>query len=278
MTLRPIDIVAKSAKWAVIILFLFITIMPLLWLLLSSFKTNFEFETNPIALPTVWQFQNYLNALQIANLPRLFLNSVIISTMATLLNLLVTSMAGYVFARMVFRFRDTLLNLILAGVLAPIIALMVPYFRIIRGLGIYDSYWGLMLTYAAINVPISLFLMHGFMRTIPFELEEAAIIDGCTFPQRFLKIVLPLSKLGLVTAGTFVFLYCWNEFIYALLLTASVSARTLQLGISFFRSQFITDFTSMFAAITLTIIPSILVYIFLHDRIIRGLTSGALKG
>ena len=109
-------------------------------------------------------------------------------------------------------------------------------------------------------------------------MEEAGIIDGCSFWQRYARIVFPLSKLGVVTAGTFVFLHSWNEFIYALLLTSSVKARTLQLGIRFFKSQFRYDYTSMFAAIVVTIIPSIMVYIIFHEKIIQGLTSGALKG
>ena len=120
--------------------------------------------------------------------------------------------------------------------------------------------------------------MHGFMKTIPKELEEAAVIDGASFFQRFSKVIFPLSRVGMVTAGTFVFLFGWNEFIYALLLTSRIQSRTLQLGIRFFVSQFFTDYTSMFAAIVLTIIPSIAVYIFLHEKIIKGLTSGALKG
>jgi raffinose/stachyose/melibiose transport system permease protein len=116
------------------------------------------------------------------------------------------------------------------------------------------------------------------MKSIPAELEEAAVIDGASFYQRFTLVIFPLSRIGLATAGTFVFLFSWNEFIYALLLTSSVRSRTLQLGIRFFTSQFFTDYTSMFAAIVLTIIPSILVYVFMHEKIIKGLTSGALKG
>lgn len=116
------------------------------------------------------------------------------------------------------------------------------------------------------------------MRSIPRELEEAAVIDGCSLAQRFTRVIFPLSRLGLVTAGTFVFLFSWNEFIYALLLTSSVKARTLQLGIRFFKSQFITDYTSMYAAIVLSIIPTIFVYILFHDKIIKGMTSGAVKG
>ncbi|WP_455382761.1 carbohydrate ABC transporter permease [Salinispira pacifica] len=277
-TLRPVDVIAKTGKWLLLAFFLIITLVPLLWLVISSFKTNIELQTKPFSLPSVWNFSNYAEAIRISGLPQLFLHSVIIALAATALNLIVTSMGAFAFSRERFRFQNILLNLMLAGVLVPIIAFMVPYFKLISGFKIYDTLWALILTYAAINIPISLFLVTGFMRAIPRELEEAGVMDGCTFWQRYARIILPLSKVGLVTAGTFVFLFAWNEFIYALLLTSSMKARTLQLGIRFFKSQFITDYTSMFAAITLTIIPSIAVYIFFHERIIKGLTAGALKG
>ena len=119
--------------------------------------------------------------------------------------------------------------------------------------------------------------MHGYMKSIPFELEEAAVIDGATFFQRFSKVVFPLSKSGLVTAGTFVFLFGWNEFIYALLLTSRQQVRTVQFGIRHFVHQFFTDYTAMFAAIVVTIYRASS-SIFFHERIVKGLTSGALKG
>lgn len=276
--IKPQQWLARCAKWVVLALFLAVTFLPLLWLVISSFKTNLELLTGAFSLPAVWQLGNYANAIRVAGLPRLFVNSLIVSSLSMALNLVFCSMAGFVLAREWFRGRELLLNLIVAGVLVPVIALMVPYFRLITVTGLYDSLFGLALTYAAINVPVSVFLLHGFMRGVPRELEEAAVIDGCGFAGRYARVMVPLSQVGLVTAGTFVFLFSWNEFIYALLLTSSVAARTLQLGIRFFVSQFFTDYTSMFAAITLAIIPSILVYVLLHERIIRGLTAGAVKG
>jgi raffinose/stachyose/melibiose transport system permease protein len=271
-------IIAKTAKWAVLLFFLVFTFLPLLWLFITSFKTNYELLTAPLSLPAVWQFQNYINAFQLSDLHLLFVHSVLVSVLSTAMNILVATMAGYVLSRFRFGFNNVILSILLAGILIPIIALMVPYFKLISKSGLYDSLLALILTYAAINIPISVFLIHGFMGGIPKELEEAAVIDGCSFTQRYSRIILPLSKLGIVTAGTFVFLYSWNEFIYALLLTSSVRARTLQLGIRFFKSQFVSDYTSMYAALVITIIPSILVYVLLHDKIIQGLTSGALKG
>ena len=276
--LTATDYVAKIAKWTVLIFFLFSTFVPLVWLLVGSLKTNLELQTEPFSLPDAPQFSNYVEAVQISGLHRLFVNSLFVSGASTVVNLIVVSMAAYVFSRFIFKFQNAILNLILAGVLVPIVALMVPYFRLITSIGVYDTLWALVITYSGINIPISLFLVHGFMKTIPKELEEASIIDGCGFFQRYARIVLPLSKLGLVTAGTFAFLFSWNEFIYALLLTASEKSRTLQLGIRFFTSQFRTDYTSMYAAIIMAIIPMIVVYILLHERIIKGLTAGAVKG
>ncbi len=277
-TAAPLKILAKTGKWAYIIIFLALTFLPLVWLVLSSFKTNFEFETQTFSLPKEWMWSNYANAMSMAGLPWLFLNSIIVASCTTVLNSLIASMGAFAISREKFRFQNTLLNIIVAGVLIPIIALMVPYFKIINTLGIYDTLLGLIITYSAINIPISVFLIHGFMGSLPKELEEAAVIDGCSFSQRFTRVVFPLTKPGLVTAGTFVFIFCWNEFIYAMLLTSSEAARTLQLGIRFFRSQFVVDYTSMLAAIVITMIPTILVYVFLHDKIISGLTSGAVKG
>ncbi len=277
-TSLPVRITANTAKWFLLLAYLVIAVSPLLWLTMSAFKTNFEIETNPFALPAVWQFENFVSAITISGLHQFFVNSIIVASFATALNLLVTSLASFTIAREEFPMRKTIFTAITAGVLIPIVALMVPYYTIIVNLGLYDRLMALIVTYAAINIPISTFLISSFMTSIPKELEDSAEIDGCSFFQRYSKIVMPLARPGLVTAGTFSFIYCWNEFIYALLLTSSRSARTIQLAIRFFTSQFRTDYAGMFAAIVLTMIPTVVVYIFLHDKIISGLTAGAVKG
>ncbi len=274
-----LDYLGTFLKWVFLIFFLCITVLPLIWLFITSFKTNLEFETaSAFSLPKNWQISNYANAIAMSGLLRLFLNSIIVAVCATALNLLISSMGAFAIAREKFKFNGLLLMIIMSGVLIPIIALMVPYYRLIRNLHLIDNLGGLILVYAAINIPISVYLVHGFMCTIPKELEEAAVIDGCSFAQRFTKVIFPLSKAGLATAGVLMFIYCWNEFTYAMLLTNSVRARTLQLGIRYFKTQFVVDYTSMLAAIVITMIPTILVYIFMHDQIIGGMTNGAVKG
>ena len=270
--------VAHSLKWFVLGALLFVALFPIVWLFINSFRSNLELQITSFALPERWLVENYQKALQMASLPRLFLNSATAAGFAVLLNVLVSSLAGFVLSREVFKGRDLLYTIITAGVLIPIIAFLVPYFSLISRLGLYDTLLALVLVYASVNIPVSMFLITSFMRSIPKELEEAAIIDGCGFAQRYTKIIFPLSQSGLVTAGTFCFIYSWNDFIMAMLLTTGLKSRTIQLGIRFFTSQFITDYTAMFAAIILTMIPSVVAYMFLHNRIISGLTAGAVKG
>ncbi|MDD3059119.1 MAG: carbohydrate ABC transporter permease, partial [Sphaerochaeta sp.] len=235
-------------------------------------------QTNPFGWPKTMQWVNYAKALSMASLPRLLLNSVVVASCAVILNSAVTAMGAFILARERFKGRDVLYTLLTAGVLVPVISFMVPYFSFITKTGLYNTLLALILVYTAVNIPVSIFLVTAFMKSIPRELEEASVIDGCGFLKRFTVIILPLSRSGLVTAATFCFIYSWNEFLMAMLLTSSIESRTIQLGIKFFSSQFITDYSSMYAAVIITIIPSILAYVFLHDKIIGGLTAGGVKG
>lgn len=275
---RRLNYIWNALKWILLIALLVISLFPIIWLVVSSFKTNLEIQAHPFALPDALQFVNYRKALSMASLPKLFLNSVMVAVLSVMLNIVVTSFASFVLSREIFKGREAIYTLLTAGVLIPIIAFMVPYFSTMTKLRLLDSLTALVLVYSAVNIPVSIFLITGYMKSIPRELEEAALIDGCSFYERFFKVVLPLSRSGIVTAGTFCFIYAWNEFNMAMLLTKSLASRTMQVGIRFFTSQFITDYGSMYAAIVITIVPSIVAYAFLHDRIIGGLTAGSVKG
>ncbi|HPZ15318.1 MAG TPA: carbohydrate ABC transporter permease [Sphaerochaeta sp.] len=271
-------ILLNTLKWILLISLLAVAILPLVWLFISSFRTNLELQTTPFGWPKAFQWTNYKQALAMASLPRLLLNSIIVAAATVILNSLVTAMGSFILAREHFRGRDALYTLLTAGVLVPVISFMVPYFSLITKSGLYNTLFALILVYTAVNIPVSIFLVTAFMKSIPKELEEASVIDGCSFFGRFFNVILPLSRSGLVTAATFCFIYSWNEFLMAMLLTSSIESRTVQLGIKFFTSQFITDYASMYAAVIITIIPSIVGYIFLHDKIIGGLTAGGVKG
>jgi raffinose/stachyose/melibiose transport system permease protein len=264
-------------KWVFLIIFLLYSLVPLVWLCIVSFKTNAEFIANPFSFPKVWQFQNYLRAVKISGIFGLYGNSVIISTSATAANLIIAGMISYSLSRFKFKGREFIFTFFAAGILVPLYALLVPHFHIIHVLKLADTHIGLVLVYTAIGLPVSIFIIRGFMTTILKDIEEAAIIDGCSFYRRFLLVVLPLSRAGIVTAGTLQFITCWNEYVYAMLLTSSPKVRTVQLGIKFFTNQFSIDYVSMFAAIILSMIPSVLAYLIFQKHIISGLTNGAVK-
>ncbi len=273
------DLVLAVLRWILMIFFAVYAVVPLVWLTLASLKTNSEFLISaPFALPKVFHWENYVNALTVSGLARMLLNSVIIGLLATLANVVIASMGAYCISRFRFRGRERIFTLFTAGILVPLNALMVPFFVIISKLGLYNTYGGVILLYCAIGIPMSTFLIRGLMDSIPMEVEEAAYIDGCGFFGRFFHIILPLSRTGIVTAATFEFLTCWNEFVFANLLVSSEKLRTIQVGIRYFTNQFSTDYVSMYAAIMISIIPSIIGYIAFQEQIIAGMTSGAVKG
>ena len=273
------ELILAIIRWFLIIFFAVYTLFPLIWLVVSSLKTNFEFLAgSPFSLPAVPQWQNYTNALSVAGLGRMLLNSVFVGLLATIINVVVASMSAYCISRFRFNGREKIYTLFTAGILVPLNALMVPYFVIINKLGLYNTYGGMILLYCAIGIPMSTFLIRGLMDSIPMDLEEAAYIDGCGFFGRFFHIILPLSRTGIVTAATFEFLTCWNEFVFANLIVSSEKLRTIQVGIRYFTNQFSTDYVSMYAAIVISIVPSILGYILFQEQIISGMTSGAVKG
>lgn len=272
------DGIFQIIKWVLILFFTIYTLFPLVWLFITSLKTNAEYYNNPFTLPAVPQFQNYVNAITQANLFRMIWNSVSIAVLSVLLNLFVASLAAYTLSRFRFRGREAIFVLLSAGIMVPLNALMVPYYVIINRVHLYDSLNALRIVYAAIGLPISVFIIRGFMDSVPDEIEEAAYVDGCGFFGRFFKIILPLSRTGIVTAGTFQFITCWNEFVYANLLTSSPEHKTIQLGIRYFTNQFTTDYVSMYAAIVVAIVPSIIIYVLFQEQIVSGLTAGATKG
>jgi raffinose/stachyose/melibiose transport system permease protein len=265
-------------KWVIIISFVFYAVFPFLWLVLASLKTNAELLNNPFTLPEVFQFNNYSNAIQEAGLGRLIINSLVISTSATFLNILFSSMCAFAIARHTFWGNNVLFLMITAGILVPLNALIIPYFAIINFLNLYDTRIGLIIVYCAVGLPVSTFILTEFFKSIPKEIEEASYLDGCNFAARYFKIMLPLALPGLATAGTFQFILCWNEFIYAMLLTSSTDIRTIQFGISYFTNQFFSDYVGMFAAVVISIIPSITVFILFQEKVINGLTAGSVKG
>ena len=194
------------------------------------------------------------------------------------LNVVLVAMAAYVLARFKFRGNTFLTLLLSASLLVPVAALLMPIYRILTQLRLFDTKTGLILVYAALGLPTSLFIFKSYFQAIPREIEEAACIDGAGFYRTFFIIMFPLAKSGLATGAILQFLTSWNEFMFALILTKSASVRTLPLALNYFTSSFSYNFTAMFAALTMVILPSVIIYALLQEQVNASMVTGAVKG
>ncbi|MHC1787673.1 MAG: carbohydrate ABC transporter permease [Christensenellales bacterium] len=253
-------------------------LFPLLWVIMSSFKSNTQILSSAISLPTALGLDGYRMALQVSPILRYFLNSVLITMLSTFINVFLVSMASYVFARTRFRFKNPLFALLSIAMVIPMTALLQPVYQVINGLKLGDSLPGLILVYTALNMPLTLLIMRATFAGVPASLEEAAYIDGAGFLYTYLHIMIPVAKGGLASAAVLAFLNSWNEFTFALVLTKSAGVRTLPLSLSYFTSQFSFNYTALFAAITMAVLPSILVFAVFQEQVSQSLVVGAVKG
>lgn len=275
---RPIDWVVLCGKYLFLVVIVVITLGPLIWVFLSAFKTNQEIIRTPLSLPSSWSLDGFRAALDLAPIPTFYVNSVIVSVSATLLNVLLVSMGAYVLARTHSKFSNLLMAILSVSLFIPITAMLQSIYSVISGMGLYDTRAGLILVYTAMNLPMTLFIMRVHFLSVPLEIEESAYIDGASFGKTFFTIALPISKPGLSTAAVLCFISCWNEFLFALTLTSKTENRTVPLALNYFTSAFSFNYTALFAAIVMVVLPSILVFILLQEQVVSGLASGAVKG
>ncbi len=253
------------------------TVLPLIWLVLSSFKTNTQIVTESLTLPNPWNFQGYRDAMQMANLHISFLNTIIVSLSSTALTMIVAILSAYPTARFDFTGNRMVTAIFTIGIFVPLTALTVPIVILIRTLGLYDTKTGLILTYTALFFPITFVVYRGFFLSIPRDLESAAQIDGAGYFTTLVKIVLPISVPAFATVIVLVFIRTWNEFYYAFLLTGSPQHRTVQMSIRFFTSAFDFNFPGLFASLFLVMIVPIILYVVFQEKVVSGLTAGATK-
>ena len=262
-------------------LFAFVVVIsagPLVWVIISSFKTNGEILTEPFALPKKLDFVPYAEVIMGANFLRYAMNSIIISTTATFGSLIMYAMGAYVFARYNFPFKNILFVLFVLTMLVPGHTKTQPIFFLIMRLGLYGTRSGIALVYLSGGIAMSLFVMRAAFASIPKEMTEAATIDGAGFFRSFFQMHIPLAKNGIATAGILMFLGNWNEYFYASLLSDSAATRTLPYALAFFTETYSYNYTKMFAALTLIIVPGILVYAVTQEQVRVSITSGSVKG
>lgn len=276
--LSPKQKAAHVFSYLFMALCVLVALFPIVWVVLSSFKTNREILSNGLQLPSTFSFSGYKQALEMAPILKFFVNSLIVSFASTALNVFILAMAGYVFAKKKFRFKNLIFGILSLSMVIPSTALMSPVYTVITKLHLYDTKMALILVYTALNMPISLMILRSAFAAIPTELEEAAYIDGAGFFRTFWQVMMPCAKGGLASAAVLAFLGSWNEFTFALLLTSSTSTRTLPLSLSYFTSQFSFNYTAMFAAITIAVLPSIIVFSIFQEQVCSSLTAGSVKG
>jgi len=263
-------------RWFVLLVFLVLLLVPFVWLILTSFRTSSELFSAPFGLPSRWSLDNYIASFSVHPLQIYFRNSFVVAILSTLLTLATSVLASYALLHR-FRLNRAALVFLIFGLLVPTSAFMVPIFFIIHWLGLYNTWWGLVLTYAGFSFPLSLLIIKTYMDTIPHELLEAARIDGASFHRCFLDVILPVTVPGIVTAAIFLFITAWNELLFANLLTQDAKAMTVQVGIRYFVTTYAANYPEAFAATVMAIIPPIVLYVLLIDRVIEGMTAGALK-
>ena len=265
--------------WIFLVFLAIVIIFPMLWILISGFKTNREIFTNPFSLPQEWMVSNYAMAWKYG-LGDYFLNSIFVTAVSTALTVLIALLASYglTHSRFQFRLRKPLLLFIISGLmLAPQVAL-IPLYSLFSDIGIYDTYLAVIVPYVAFRLPFTVFLMRAYLLSIPKDLEDAAYIDGCGSFGVLTKIVMPLCKPIVATASLLTGMYCWNEFMFVLVFTSSDSLWTIPLGLMNMRGTFRTEWGVLIAALTLSALPIIIVFILLQKQFIRGLAAGGVKG
>lgn len=270
--------VYRVLGYAFLAFIVILSTFPILWVIMSSFKSNGAILTSPFSLPDTFNIGAYLSVLKQYSMIVYFLNSLLISTVPTLLSLLLYAMSAYVIAKYRFPGKSVIFILFTITLLVPGQTRTQPIFSIIMSLNLYDTKSGLMLVYLSGGLAMSMFILRATFMAIPNELNEAATIDGAGFFRSFALIHLPLAKTGLATAGVLMFLGNWNEYYYAALLTSSSSNRTMPVALSFFNQSFSYDYTRMFAALTIVVLPGILIYMVAQEQVTASVASSGIKG
>lgn len=265
-------------KYLVLLTVTAIVIGPLIATALGGFKSQGELRTNPFGLPSVWHFENYLDILLGIRYWRMMGNSLFISSLAVFITLVCASMAAFVFAHLKFFGREYILNYMILGLLFPVATAILPLFIKIRDLGLLNTYMGVILPTAAFSLSMSILLTRNMFRKLPAELLDAALVDGCSYMRFFWHVTLPLSRPILTTVGIIAFVMSWNQYLLPLILLNTETKYPLPLGIMDFQGEFVTEWQLILAFVTLTIVPTIIVFVFAQRYIVAGLTAGAVKG
>lgn len=268
-----------SVLYAVLIVVAALQLFPLVWLLLFSLKNNQEvFNLPPLSLPMNPRWENYEKVWSAGNIDVYFFNSVWITVSATLITVLLGSLVTYAVTRMRWKGSSLVLGLFMVAMMIPVHSTLIPLFSLFNKVGLTDHPLSLILSYVAFNMPITIMILLGFYYALPREVEEAAIIDGCSVNRMFVQIVLPMTSSVLATTAIINMIYNWNEFIFVNTFISSDSYKTLTVGVQNFIGQYTTDWGAIGATLMISILPILITFLFLSNRIVEGIAAGSVKG
>ena len=260
-----------------LVLFTLLFIFPLIWLLYNSFKTNSDLYSNPWALPTVWHLENYDYAWSVANVSVYFFNSVKVCGCAITASLLLSTTAAFAITRLRWKLAPVVLSLFIISMMIPVNATLIPQFLMFSKLGLINRHIALIILYAVGALPISIFILVGFMKTFPTEIEESAVIDGATMGRLFFSITLPVSRSAIATVAIYTFITMWTDLTTAVVFLSDNARMTLPYGLKAFQGQYATDYVSTFAAVAIATVPTVLIFTVFNKQIIAGVTAGSVK-
>lgn len=273
-----IKILKRLPAYLLLLIFSLSTLVPFFWIFITSVKTTKDMITRgPLAMPTVWHWENYVKAWISGHFAIYYRNSIIVA-FATVLGVLAFSLLGaYAFAYMRFKGKNECFTLIILGLLIPGELIIIPLFHNLKSLGLLNTYWALILPQIATGIPFSIFLLRGFMKDIPYSLLESAHMDGSTELQNLIYIVIPLVKPAIISLLIFTVMGSWNNFFLPTIMIQNDNLRTVPIGLNYFRTKFTVDFALTSAAANIVALPVIVVYLVFQRNMISGMMVGALK-
>lgn len=271
--------IGRVVLWIILIFVAVIQIFPLVWLINFSLASSNEmFTTGLLVIPKKIQWGNYVKAFIDGHFLHYLKNSFLINGLAVFFVVFISIMAAFACKRMKWKFSKLVMTLLLLGMMIPIHTTLLPNYKIYSILGLTDTIWALLIPYVAFSLPQAMFLMSGFLESVPVELEEAAVMDGCGIYRIVFQIVTPLLKPSIATVCIMTFLNNWNEFIMASTYLSSPTWKTLPFSILEFTGQYSSNYAVQFAVMALTAAPAVIVYIVLNKHITKGVAMGAVKG
>ena len=276
---RPMGFwIAKGAQYGMLILFAIFVLVPFMWVIFTALKSNLEIAQEPLGLPPNWRFENLAQAWNQGKFSRYFINSVIVTVPIVILVVSLSCLAGYGLARLKMPGRMLIFYFFLVGLMVPFTAIMIPLFYILRDIGVLGTYWAMILPQTAISLPFGIFFMRAFFSGLPYDLTDAAKIDGCNDFGVFRRVMLPLAGPAVAALVVFNFMGSWNAFLLPLIYLQSDKLRPVMTGMMFFTTRWGPDYSMSMAGTLIVMAPIMAVYLVFQRQFIQGLTAGAVRG